>query len=60
MNIFKDIELVLLEALKEVITPNGLIDINEKLVVAELPRDRSHGDIATNIAMIFAKKIGVK
>ncbi len=60
MNIFKDIELVLLEALKEVITPNCLIDINEKLVVAELPRDRSHGDIATNIAMIFAKKIGVK
>jgi arginyl-tRNA synthetase len=60
MNIFEDIELVLLEALREVVTPNGLFDINEKLVVAELSRDRSHGDIATNIAMVFAKEIGVK
>jgi arginyl-tRNA synthetase len=60
MNIFKDIELVLIEALREVPMPKGRIDINEKLVVAELPRDRSHGDIATNVALVFAKEIGVK
>ena len=61
MNLFSDIRAVLLQTLETLSSggtlPEGLDLAN---VTVEPPRDPSHGDIATNAAMVLAKQAGMK
>ncbi|MEM9855313.1 MAG: arginine--tRNA ligase [Pseudomonadota bacterium] len=61
MNIFADIRLAVLDALaalaSEGVLPEGLDFAN---VAVEPPRDASHGDMATNAAMVLAKPAKMK
>jgi arginyl-tRNA synthetase len=61
MNLFADIRALTLNALttmtEEGVLPAGLDFAN---VAVEPPRDPSHGDMATNAAMVLAKPAGVK
>ena len=61
MNIFNKLEqdiVAIIEALsaKELV-PAG---IDTSRIVVELPRDETHGDLATNAAMVLAKPCGMK
>jgi arginyl-tRNA synthetase len=60
MNIFNDFEHRITAALTAMVAegelPQGL-DLSR--VVCEPPRDRSHGDISTNAAMVLAKEAGL-
>lgn len=61
MNLFADIRSLVLSALETMVAagdlPRGLTTDN---VTAEPPRDASHGDMATNAAMVLAKPAGLK
>ncbi len=59
MNLFKDFEGRVVNALKslDVIKANQ-DDISFERVAVEPPRDASHGDVATNAAMVLAKPLG--
>ena len=61
MNLFADIRSLVLTALDAMVAagdlPSGLVTDN---VTAEPPRDASHGDMATNAAMVLAKPAGMK
>lgn len=61
MNIFKEFHSNILTALNRLqekgVLPAGL-DLSK--VTAEPPRDPSHGDVATNAAMVLAKAAGMK
>ncbi|CDO61225.1 Arginyl-tRNA synthetase [Candidatus Phaeomarinobacter ectocarpi] len=61
MNLFSDIRAVLLQTLETLSSggtlPGGLDLAN---VTVEPPRDPSHGDIATNAAMVLAKQAKMK
>ncbi|WP_299416366.1 arginine--tRNA ligase [uncultured Sulfitobacter sp.] len=61
MNLFADIRSLVLHALDAMVAagdlPAGLSTDN---VTAEPPRDASHGDMATNAAMVLAKPAGMK
>jgi arginyl-tRNA synthetase len=61
MNLFADIRTLVLSALDAMVAagdlPAGLTTDN---VTAEPPRDASHGDMATNAAMVLAKPAGMK
>ncbi|MCP5002124.1 MAG: arginine--tRNA ligase [Hyphomicrobiales bacterium] len=59
MNLFKDFEgrvLNALEALERIQEKKGAISLDR--VAVEPPRDPSHGDVATNAAMVLAKPLG--
>ena len=59
MNIFiyfeTAFEIIIDKLLNENLLPK---DIDVSRVVFELPREASHGDIATNVAMVLAKQVG--
>jgi arginyl-tRNA synthetase len=61
MNLFADIRSLVLTALDEMVVqgdlPGGL---NTDNVTTEPPRDASHGDMATNAAMVLARPAGLK
>lgn len=61
MNLFADIRTLVLSALDAMVAtgdlPAGLVTDN---VTAEPPRDATHGDMATNAAMVLAKPAGMK
>ncbi len=61
MNLFADIRTLVLTTLDQMVAngdlPQGL---NTDNVTAEPPRDASHGDMATNAAMVLAKPAGMK
>ncbi len=60
MNIFAHFSDVVSAAVLELIAQGNLPDdIDTKRVAVEPPRDASHGDIATNAAMILAKPAGM-
>ncbi|MGC6534800.1 MAG: arginine--tRNA ligase [Parvibaculales bacterium] len=60
MNLFADIEHVLREALGRLQADGTLpADLNLDRVAVEPPRDASHGDMATNAAMVLAKPAGM-
>ncbi len=61
MNVFKSFRESVLSALGEMQKTGDLPnDLSFSRVSAEPPRDRSHGDIATNAAMVLAKQAGQK
>ena len=61
MNLFAEIRAAVITALNEMVQagdlPSGL-DLSN--VAVEPPRDRAHGDMATNAAMVLAKPAGCK
>lgn len=61
MNVFAEIRAFVLESLEAMVAegalPDGLTFAN---VAVEPPRDASHGDMATNAAMVLAKPAGLK
>ena len=59
MNLFKDFEgrvLVALESLAQIREQGDQLRLDR--VAVEPPRDQSHGDVATNAAMVLAKPLG--
>ena len=60
MNVFKEFEAVVKESLKEIPAIIEAIDLSVQRIAVEPPRDPSHGDVATNAAMVLAKRAGMK
>ena len=60
MNIFKELEAVVANALEEIPAVADTLDISAQRLAVEPPRDPSHGDLATNTAMVLAKRVGMK
>ena len=59
MDIYKEIRDLILDALG-VLSVEGIIppNLGYENIVVEPPRDRSHGDMATNAAMVLSKEVG--
>lgn len=57
MDVFAQFRQTVLDALAQLEMPDGL---RMDAVSAEPPRDPSHGDVATNVAMVTAKQAGMK
>ena len=60
MNIYQDVEHMLMEAFNKVLGPKDIGKIDQNLINVEPPRDKEHGDVATNAAMVFAKTLSIK
>ncbi|MDG2287056.1 MAG: arginine--tRNA ligase, partial [Alphaproteobacteria bacterium] len=60
MNVFKEFETVVANALEEIPAVADALDISTQRLAVEPPRDPSHGDLATNTAMVLAKRVGMK
>ncbi len=61
MDLFADIKMVVLTGLEEMTQAGALpADLDLGNVTVEPPRDPSHGDMATNAAMVLAKPAGMK
>jgi arginyl-tRNA synthetase len=62
MNLFADFEQRIRAAVERAVGPEGLATGGEALarISAEPPREQSHGDVATNAAMLLAKPLGMK
>lgn len=61
MNVFKHFEEALADAL-DALGGRGEIpaDVERRGITVEPPRDAAHGDLATNAAMVLAKRVGSK
>jgi arginyl-tRNA synthetase len=59
MDIFNEIEVLVAAALKEAPSLKNNFNDGNEFVTVEVPRDKNHGDLSTNAAMVFAKKNGV-
>ncbi len=57
MDIFDKVKKILYEKIKEIIPSTINVEECFKDVIVERPRDIKYGDLATNVALIFAKKI---
>jgi len=60
MNIFNEFEGVVASALQKMPVVRDAVDIDSLRLAVEPPRDPSHGDVATNTAMVLAKRVGMK
>ncbi|KAB0682114.1 arginine--tRNA ligase [Aureimonas leprariae] len=60
MNVFSDFEARVREAVSKAIGPEAAGSLDLSRVAVEPPRDPSHGDLATNAAMVLAKPLGAK
>lgn len=61
MNLFAEIRNDLITCLSELTSQGALpADLDGSKVTVEPPRDASHGDMATNAAMVLSKQAGVK
>ncbi|MCQ8781753.1 arginine--tRNA ligase [Mangrovibrevibacter kandeliae] len=60
MNIFTDFEQRIRTAVEAVLERDGLAVPDLGRVTVEPPRDASHGDLATNAAMVLAKPLAMK
>ena len=59
MNLFADFEIRLKNALETIdIVKEKRSEVDFNRVTVEPPRDQSHGDVATNAAMVLAKPLG--
>ena len=52
-----ELELVLKQAIKEVVKENCEVEADDNMVMVETPKDSSNGDYSTNIAMRLAKTL---
>jgi len=60
MNVFNEFSGVVKETLKEIPGLPSDLDLDALRLPVEPPRDPSHGDLATNTAMVLAKRVGMK
>ncbi|CAN5263652.1 arginine--tRNA ligase [soil metagenome] len=60
MNVFNDFTDRVRKAIAPVVAESGVAGAPVDRVVVEPPRDASHGDLATNAAMVLAKPLGMK
>ncbi|MGR3510464.1 MAG: arginine--tRNA ligase [Sulfitobacter sp.] len=61
MNLFADIRTLVLSTLETLVADGFLPEaLNFDAITVEPPRDASHGDMATNAAMVLAKPAGMK
>jgi arginyl-tRNA synthetase len=60
MNIFRDFEQRVKAVLETIDGVSGTSDLPLDRITAEPPRDASHGDVATNAAMVLAKPLATK
>ena len=60
MNIFREFESVVASAIQQMSAVKDAVDIDSLRLAVEPPRDPSHGDVATNTAMVLAKRVGMK
>ena len=60
MNIYQNVEHMLMEAFNTILGPKDIVKIDQNLINVEPPRDKGHGDVATNVAMIFSKKLSIE
>lgn len=60
MNIFQDFTERLTAAARIVAEQAGHSDVDTRRLVVEPPRDPTHGDLASNAAMVLAKPLGTK
>tara|TARA_R110002012_G_scaffold60307_4_gene157726 strand:- start:9007 stop:10749 length:1743 start_codon:yes stop_codon:yes gene_type:complete len=61
MNLFADIRTLVLSTLDALVAEGFLpTDLDFDAITVEPPRDASHGDMATNAAMVLAKPAGMK
>ncbi|WP_182084638.1 arginine--tRNA ligase [Aureimonas sp. ME7] len=60
MNIFADFEHRIRERVEAVLRERGSGEADLSRIGVEPPRDPSHGDLATNAAMVLAKPLGTK
>ena len=60
MNVFKEFESVVASSLEKLPVITEALDIASLQLAVEPPRDPSHGDVATNTAMVLAKRVGMK
>jgi len=61
MNIFAEIRSLIVSTLEQMVAEGALPQsLNFDPITAEPPRDASHGDMATNAAMVLAKPAGMK
>ena len=59
MSVYAQYSALLGGVLDTLVTDGSLpVDLNRKSVAVEPPRDASHGDLATNAAMVLAKPAG--
>ena len=49
-----------MEAFNTILGPRDIVKIDQNLINVEPPRDKGYGDVATNVAMIFSKKLSIK
>ncbi|WP_366555989.1 arginine--tRNA ligase [Aquibaculum sediminis] len=61
MNLFKDFQVIVRDQLEALVAAENLPEgLDFSRVTVEPPRDPSHGDLATNAAMVLAKPAGRK
>jgi arginyl-tRNA synthetase len=60
MNVFKEFQEVVALSLEQMPAIADAVDIGTLQLAVEPPRDPSHGDVATNTAMVLAKRVGMK
>ncbi|MGC1498158.1 MAG: arginine--tRNA ligase [Sulfitobacter sp.] len=61
MNLFAEIRTLIIATLEQMVAQGTLpAGLNMDAITAEPPRDASHGDMATNAAMVLAKPAGMK
>ena len=58
MNIFSQFEQHIKKIIQDIEIENDISTVLPKISV-EPPRDPSHGDLATNAAMVLAKQVGM-
>lgn len=58
MNIFNDIELAFQEVLNKIPSLRKVLVSSPISVTLDVPKDKTHGDLSTNVAMLLAKKAG--
>lgn len=57
--LYIDFNQFILGVLKTKLADKGLVDADFANVALESPKDETHGDLATNAAMVLAKKVGM-
>lgn len=57
--LYVDFRQHVLAVLKDKLADKGLVDADFAPVNVEAPKEESHGDLATNAAMVLAKKVGM-
>lgn len=56
--LYTDVKHHILAVVRRVLEQNALTDDDFAAVGVEAPREEAHGDLATNVAMVLAKKVG--